>query len=161
MNNHQKKFNEEQIRFYAGCALSSLEYLYNNNIIHLDIKPENFICDDKGYFHLSDFGNARKTKVDDPKIKLNEVIGTPHYISPEMIIGDNVSYVSDYFCLGIILYELITGTTPIKGTYNIEMKNEVDRLNINLSPKECGYSFELCDLVNKLLKKNSAERRNS
>ena len=158
MNNHQKKFNEEQIRFYAGCALSSLEYLYNNNIIHLDIKPENFICDDKGYFHLSDFGNARKTKADDPKIKLNEVIGTPHYISPEMIIGDNVSYVSDYFCLGIILYELITGTTPIKGTYSIEMKNEVDKLNINLSPKECGYSFELCDLVNKLLKKNSNER---
>ena len=158
MNNQSKKFTEEQIRFYAGCAVSSLEYLYSNNIIHLDVKPENFICDDKGYFHLSDFGNARKVKADDPKIKLNEVIGTPHYISPEMIIGDNISYVSDYFCLGIILYELITGTTPIKGTYSIEMKNEVEKLNINLSPKECGYSSNLCDLVNRLLKKCPSER---
>ena len=158
MNNQAKKFTEEQIRFYAGCAVSSLEYLYNNNIIHLDIKPENFICDDKGYFHLSDFGNARKIKVEDAKIKLNEIIGTPHYISPEMIMGDNVSYVSDYFCLGIILYELITGTTPLKGTYTIEMKNEVEKLNISLSPKECAYSPSLCDLVNKLLKKYPTER---
>ena len=156
--NYIEKFTEEQIRFFIGCAVFSLEYLRENNIIHLDIKPENFICDNKGYFHLTDFGNARKMKNNEKSINTTELQGTPHYMSPEMIMCDSISFTSDYFCLGIIVYEFITGNTPFKATDASEMKNEVRNFNIKLTPKECGYSSHLCNLVNDLLQYDPDER---
>ena len=156
--NYIETFTEEQIRFFAGCALLSLEYLRENNIIHLDIKPENFICDSKGYFHLSDFGNARKLSNNENSINTTELTGTPHYMSPEMIMCDSISYTSDYFCLGIILYELITGSTPLKETDVFQMKHELATLNVKLTSKECGYSSHLCGLVNDLLQSDPNER---
>ena len=156
--NYIEKVTEEQIRFFVGCAVLSLEYLRENNIIHLDIKPENFICDNKGYFHLTDFGNARKLNNNEHDINTTELKGTPHYMSPEMIMCDSISYTSDYFCLGIIVYELITGNTPLRETDASEMKNELKTLNIKLTSKECGYSSHLCSLVNDLLQRDPNER---
>jgi serine/threonine protein kinase len=58
----QRRFSEEQTRFFVACIFLGLEYLHNNEIIHRDIKPENLVLDNQGYVRITDLGIARKWK---------------------------------------------------------------------------------------------------
>lgn len=60
----QRRFNEEQTRFFVACIFMGLEYLHKNNIIHRDIKPENLVLDSDGYVRVTDLGIARHWKPD-------------------------------------------------------------------------------------------------
>ena len=89
-------------RFYVACLLLSLEHLADRNIIHRDLKPENVIIDELGYPKLIDFGTA--------KIVTNRtftIIGTPHYMAPEIISGKGYSSSVDIWSLGIMFYEFL------------------------------------------------------
>ena len=77
----QRKFTEEQTKFFISCLMCSLEYLHSNNIIHRDIKPENLVLDNKGYLHLTDFGIARVWQQENS----SETSGTPGYMAPEVM----------------------------------------------------------------------------
>jgi serine/threonine kinase 32 len=55
----QRKFTEEQAKFFAACMITGLEYLHINGVIHRDIKPENLVLDNKGYLRITDFGVAK------------------------------------------------------------------------------------------------------
>ena len=104
-----KKFNIKEIKFIAACIIIALEYIHKKGIIHRDIKPENLIFDNKGYLRISDFGIAIKNNTISQLEKNSDKSGTPGYMAPERIINNiniNYTYCSDYFSLGIILYEL-------------------------------------------------------
>lgn len=80
-------------------------------VIHRDLKPENLVFEENGYLRLTDFGVARKKKANNSE----ETSGTPGYMSPEVICRMNHSYESDYFAIGVIVYEMILGRRPYMG----------------------------------------------
>ena len=96
-----KKISE----FFVCCILLGLEYLHTNNILHRDIKPENLVLDDKGYVRITDFGIAKFYN----KENSSETSGTPGYMSPEIMCGQNHTIAVDYYALGVLTYEFMMG----------------------------------------------------
>jgi serine/threonine protein kinase len=90
---------------------------HEQGIIHRDLKPDNIMVDADGEPIVTDFGLARKVD-DDVRITLpGRILGTPAYMSPEQVDGeDNVGPASDIYSLGVVLYELIAGSLPFKGS---------------------------------------------
>ena len=79
--------------------------MHTNSIIHRDLKPENLVLDDKGYVRLTDLGVSREVKANNSE----DTSGTPGYMSPEVTRKMNHSYGVDYFALGVIVFEFMTG----------------------------------------------------
>ena len=101
--------------------IQGLEYLHSNEIIHKDVKPENIILNNKGYAFLTDFGTASLVKENNYK----ENSGTPGYMAPEIICRQNHGLVSDFFAIGVILYEVIIGTRPYVGLNRKEIRSKI------------------------------------
>jgi serine/threonine protein kinase len=100
----------------AVKVCDALEYAHGNNVLHRDVKPGNILVSSAGEVKVTDFGFSRL--LDSASIRLtlhNRVVGTPLYMSPEQIEGGDVSYSTDVFSLGIVLYFLVTGVPPFSG----------------------------------------------
>jgi serine/threonine protein kinase len=97
-------------------VLRVLDYSHRNGIVHRDIKPGNVILTRSGEVKVMDFGIARA--VSDYQLSMTQtaqVVGTPHYMSPEQARGERVDARSDLYSTGCLLYELITGRPPFTG----------------------------------------------
>jgi cGMP-dependent protein kinase len=81
-----------------------LEHLAQKKIVHRDLKPENIMVDRDGYLHVIDFGTAKEVET-----RTYTIVGTPHYMSPEVISGKGHNQQADLWSLGVILYELVAG----------------------------------------------------
>ena len=113
--------NKEQAQFYIASIILAVNYLHQKKIIFRDIKPENIMVLENGYIKLIDFGTAKELKD-----KTNSIIGTPHYMAPEVILGDLYSFEIDYWSIGICLYEFCCGILPFGD-------NEEDPINIYMA----------------------------
>ena len=102
---NKRRFKEEETRFFLACIVSSLEYLHGKKVIHRDLKPENLMIDDKGYLRVTDLGVSREVKANNAE----DTSGTPGYMAPEVICKMNHSYPADFFALGVMGYEFMTG----------------------------------------------------
>ena len=155
---HYEFFLEEEIKFISGCIVSGLEYIHSNNIIHRDLKPENLIFDEKGFIRISDFGIS----IFNNNINLyNDTSGTIGYISPERFYRNHkISFESDYFSLGVIIYELINFERPFKKEKKYEVIEEFENNKINLNKDNVNnrYSENLCNFVNQLLEIDNTKR---
>ncbi len=96
---------------YAIC--SALEYAHYRGIIHRDIKPSNIIISRKGEIKLMDFGIARDENLGD-LTRPGTSLGTPAYMSPEQVMGVKTDFRSDIFSLGVVLYQMFTGSKPFR-----------------------------------------------
>ncbi|MFQ5923218.1 MAG: serine/threonine protein kinase [Anaerolineales bacterium] len=92
---------------------SALEHAHGRGVVHRDVKPSNILMDEEGNALLADFGFAR---IHDASISLtgSALIGTPAYISPEQARGETVDHRSDQYSLGVILFQLATGSLPFE-----------------------------------------------
>ena len=111
---HQSKierFQPDQVKFFAACLIQALESVHNQGIIHRDIKPANLVFDRSGYLRLTDFGIAKEWHPENH----NENSGTPGYMAPEVMFKQNHGIAADYFAVGVIAYECITGKRPYDG----------------------------------------------
>jgi cGMP-dependent protein kinase len=110
--------NDNQAQFYCACLLLILEHLANKDVVHRDIKPENVMLDRVGYPKLIDFGTAKV--IHD---RTYTIVGTPHYMAPEVILGNSYSFSVDVWSLGVMLYEFLCGIVPfgedIEDTYAV------------------------------------------
>lgn len=94
--------------------LSAVSYAHQNQIIHRDLKPQNVLIDESGVVKITDFGIA--IAVSQSSItQTNSLLGSVHYLSPEQARGSMATNQSDIYSLGIILYELLTGSVPFEG----------------------------------------------
>ncbi|QDU09130.1 serine/threonine protein kinase [Gimesia aquarii] len=114
-------------QFYQIASLMqqvsrAVHYLHSKEIIHRDLKPSNILIDENGAAYVTDFGLAKvfdllqENSASEVQTQSGMIVGTPSYMSPEQAAGQlaNISARSDIFCLGIILYELLTNVSPFK-----------------------------------------------
>jgi serine/threonine protein kinase len=96
-------------------AADALDYAHSHEIVHRDIKPSNILLDRAGRVKLADFGIARMAGQSTELTMAGSVMGSPQYLSPEQIRGEELDGRSDLFSLGVVLYELLSGKRPFEG----------------------------------------------
>jgi protein-serine/threonine kinase len=176
---------EDDARFYAAEVTAALEYLHLMGFIYRDLKPENILLHQSGHIMLSDFDLSKQsgpggaptmilgrngngpasfptidTKSCIADFRTNSFVGTEEYIAPEVIQGCGHTSAVDWWTLGILIYEMLYGTTPFKGknrtaTFSNILRNEVP------FPEHGGAQqiSSLCkSLIRKLLIKDETKR---
>eukprot|EP00747_Dinoflagellata_sp_TGD_P196463 gnl/TRDRNA2_/TRDRNA2_66575_c0_seq1.p1 gnl/TRDRNA2_/TRDRNA2_66575_c0~~gnl/TRDRNA2_/TRDRNA2_66575_c0_seq1.p1 ORF type:complete len:365 (+),score=64.89 gnl/TRDRNA2_/TRDRNA2_66575_c0_seq1:63-1097(+) len=104
------RFAEGKSRFYASEILLSIEYLHRLNIIYRDLKPENILLDGDGHVKLTDFGLSKEGIPDNFSAK--SMCGTPEYLAPEILDKRGHGKAVDWYSLGALMYEMLTGLPP-------------------------------------------------
>ena len=108
-------FNEEQAKWFLSHAVAALHSAHKANIVHLDIKPANFLVDRANNILLTDFGLAQKIVKGSEEVTEREAFGTPAYVSPEQISRAATDQRTDIYSLGATLFHLMTGQQPFNG----------------------------------------------
>ncbi|GBG25868.1 Protein kinase, putative [Hondaea fermentalgiana] len=143
-------FEEHQARFYAAEIILAIEYMHQNGIIHRDLKPENVLLDSEGHIRITDFGLATENRVE-----ARTLCGTDLYMAPEMIAGHGYGKAVDYWSLGAILFEMLTGDTPF---YAKDTKR-LYRLILSSKPRFPRWLSKDCiSLLRGLLNRNVEQR---
>ncbi|KAL4258074.1 hypothetical protein AB1N83_011343 [Pleurotus pulmonarius] len=104
------KFGQDRSRFYAAELLCALEHLHGFNVVYRDLKPENILLDYTGHIALCDFGLCKLNMSETEKT--NTFCGTPEYIAPELLESQGYTKTVDWWTLGVLLYEMMTGLPP-------------------------------------------------
>lgn len=106
-------FKEKQIAFVIGCISSALSHIHSKGVLHRDVKPENILFDSHGYPKLIDFGVS--CICEDSSLSCNYSSGTLSYLAPEVLTSSHIhGKGSDYWSLGIVLYEMLYLSKPWK-----------------------------------------------
>ena len=135
-------------------VISAVYFLHHMNppIIHRDIKPENVVLDQNMRAKLTDFGWSNYMQGD---MKRTTVCGTPVYLAPEIINNRGHDEKVDIWCIGVLLFELLTGISPFQGNDVQTIKYNINRLNIAW---QRDMDRDAVDLIRRILKYNPEER---
>ena len=154
LSKKRMKRNIYETQFYIGSILLMLDYLQKKYIAHRDIKPSNIMIDANGYLKMIDFGTAKILKD-----YTSTIIGTPHYIAPEILQGKGYSLSCDFWSLGICMYEIFYGFYPFGNSANdvIDIYKEILKKSLSF-PKDSNKYGKVNDFINQLLAKKVNER---
>ena len=102
---------ERVVKFYMAEIILAIEDLHRRNYIYRDLKPENILLDESGHLKLADFGLAAEN-IRSANDFAKSFCGSPIYISPEILKSKRSYKTSDYYTIGVVMYELLTGDPP-------------------------------------------------
>jgi serine/threonine-protein kinase len=156
----KKRLNIEEIIDLGVQVAEALNYAHQQGVIHRDIKPANIVLTPDSRVRITDFGIAR---IEDPEstrqTQAGDILGTPSYMSPEQVQGQEVDGRSDLYSLGVILYELLTGKRPFVGDTMTATFLAITR-DIPAVPSKIDPSVPqpLSDILMKCLRRQPGER---
>ena len=135
----------------------ALGYVHTQKVIHRDIKPDNVHINTAGVVKLMDFGIAKTEGLQ--MTRAGFVLGTPYYMAPEQVTGQNITEQVDVYAFGVLLFELLTGVKPITGDTVERIFYSILNEPLNLEPlREAGVPEAVCGLVAQCTAKKPAER---
>ncbi len=111
----QQRLSLRQVLRIVRQAAEALDYAHGQGIVHRDIKPSNILLDLAGRVKVADFGIAKMAGQSTELTMAGSVMGSPQYLSPEQIRGDDLDGRSDIFSLGVVFYEMLSGKRPFEG----------------------------------------------
>ena len=142
-------------------ACFALKYAHSKDIVHRDIKPGNILISKCGEIKLADFGIASDSEEKENNLTQTGVaLGTPAYMPPEQFEDSaNVDNRADIYALGIMLYEMVTGTKPYPGTFSIETLNIIKKGKY-INPRKIDKTIpkKIAKLINKMIKPKAKNR---
>jgi len=139
-------------KFYIAGTLFAFDHLHGKKIIFRDLKPENLLLTHEGLIKLTDMGLAKQTAG-----KTFTTCGTPDYFAPEMINSKGHTHAVDWWCLGILLFELMTGHPPFESPSPMQIYAKV-QAGINKVKFTAKTKGPCEDLVKGLCAANAADR---
>uniref|UniRef100_A0A7C2JYF5 Cyclic nucleotide-binding domain-containing protein n=1 Tax=Schlesneria paludicola TaxID=360056 RepID=A0A7C2JYF5_9PLAN len=150
--------DEPQVRRILGQIAAAVSYSHRAGVVHRDIKPSNIMLATDGRVILVDFGLA-KPSVDTELYARGGIVGTPRYMAPEQLAGLPVTERADYFSLGCVAYEMLTGRKvfPESNVTQIRVRHR-DWIAPSLTTDFPAVSHELATMIERALQKNPADR---
>lgn len=151
----QGLFSENLARVYVAEIICAVSYLHQNGIVHRDLKPENILLDSEGHVKLTDFGLAKEVEESG---RSNSMCGTTEYMAPEIIQARGHNKAVDWWSVGILLYEMLTGQPPFSGHNRQKVQKKIIKDRIKLPPF---LTSEAHSLLKGLLQKDPSKRLGS
>jgi serine/threonine protein kinase len=150
----ERMFSEDVAAFYMAEMVLALEHLHQNiGVIYRDLKPENCLLDAEGHLLLTDFGLSKVAVNEDDRC--NSSLGTIEYMAPEVIQGKPYGKACDWWSLGALGYDLLTGSPPFKANNHAKIQEKIVRQKLTL-PYFLGPDAK--DLLIRLLRKEPHKR---
>eukprot|EP01088_Endostelium_zonatum_P007114 TRINITY_DN19287_c0_g1_i1.p1 TRINITY_DN19287_c0_g1~~TRINITY_DN19287_c0_g1_i1.p1 ORF type:complete len:553 (-),score=157.26 TRINITY_DN19287_c0_g1_i1:133-1791(-) len=152
------RMDEPEIAWVCKQTLTGLEYIHSRHRIHRDIKSDNLLIGTKGQVKIADFGYA--AQLSQQKQKRNTVVGTPYWMAPELIRGQDYDAKVDIWSLGIVVYEMAEGdppymeNPPLRSLFLISTKGIPDL-------RDAKWSKEMKDFVKQCLRSEPDKRPNA
>jgi myosin-light-chain kinase len=145
---------ERACSIFMRQICEGVEYMHSQNILHLDMKPENILCVTRtgNQIKLIDFGLARRYN---PREKLQVLFGTPEFVAPEVVNFEKINTKTDMWSVGVICYVLLSGLSPFAGDSDLETMANVTRTLYDFDDESFDpISDEAKDFIEKLLVKD-------
>ncbi|XP_028311833.1 serine/threonine kinase 17a like [Gouania willdenowi] len=156
---HDEAFTEKDVMRLVKQILSGVAFLHQNNVVHLDLKPQNVLLTSArplGDIRIVDFGLSRHM---DNITEVREILGTPEYVAPEILNYEPISTATDMWSIGVLTYVMLTGESPFLGDEKQETFLNISQVNVDYSPETFeGISSPAIDFIKTLLVKNPRKR---
>mmetsp|Transcript_60293 Transcript_60293/g.111832 ORF Transcript_60293/g.111832 Transcript_60293/m.111832 type:complete len:317 (+) Transcript_60293:77-1027(+) len=150
-----RRLPEVVVLWWVRQMLAGLQHLHSQGVVHRDLKSSNiFLCEKSRRIRIGDFGISR---VLESTAFATSCVGTPAYMSPELMLNEKYDYHVDMWALGCICYELCTLDLPFEATSLYDLANKVVQAEPDWNKCQ-DFSTELLDVAKQLLKKDAAVR---
>lgn len=147
-------FTEDDVKFYLAELILALEHLHSLGIIYRDLKPENILLDSHGHVTLTDFGLSKESLDNNVQITYS-FCGTVEYMAPEVVNRRGHSVGADWWSLGVVMYEMLTGHVPFEGKNRADTMNQILKARLQMPTF---LSTEAQSLLRLLFKRNPQNR---
>ncbi|KAF3921294.1 Phototropin-1 [Orbilia brochopaga] len=149
----ERIFPEDTASFYSAEIVLALDHLHRNvGVVYRDLKPENCLLDASGHLLLTDFGLS---KVAEDGARCKSMSGTPEYMAPEVLEGKTYGFEVDWWSLGALIFDLLTGSPPFPGQNNSQILQRITKQKLKLP---FYLSPDAKDLLTRLLRKEPTKR---
>jgi len=139
---HEGKFSESRVKFYTAEISLALAHLHNLGIVYRDLKPENILLDGDGHIVITDFGLSKQMMVppsgDTSEATTHTFCGTPEYLAPEVLRGQGHGTPVDWWSLGTLVYEMLTGLPPFYSANTNVMYQKILSSELRFPPEMSG-----------------------
>jgi len=147
----EKRFSDDRAKFYAAEIVSGMEYLHAHGVIYRDLKPENLLLSHKGHIVMTDFGLSKEgLHAEDSRTAT--FCGTPEYLAPEIIKGEDYTKSIDWWSVGTLIYEMLTGLPPFYTDDEENMYHKIMTADIDFSKPL--FTSEAKDIISKFLNRD-------